>query len=411
MTKMTKMNKIIVFLLLANFSFSQSILKAKIKSVEKDGLHVIKVPSLLRSYSNEDLGNLRIYDSKNQEIPYFIYANDKYITSENFEVLKLNSKLNFPNQKTEVIFENSNAIKNNFLVEFANTEVLKKYEILGSDNLKDWFGLINKDSIYLQKANEKTSIFYNFNIPLSNYKYIKLSLDDRKTLPVNILNIGIMKFTSENKVLDKILLKNVSTTNDNVLKNTTVKIDFQNNEIFHQISFSISNPKLYQRNAVIYTNETVKIKNKTETVRNELAFLELSSLKQNTFLIPSEKFVKQIFIEIDNQDNIPLTIDDIVFYQKPISIVSELKPNENYTIETGNPELITPNYDLKYFENIIDNNFPKTEIYDIQNIAKNDSKKDSKNPYSSIILWLCIGVGAVVALYFAVGLMKDIKAP
>lgn len=409
MTKMTKMNKIIVFLLLANFSFSQSILKAKIKSVEKDGLHVIKVPSLLRSYSNEDLGNLRIYDSKNQEIPYFIYANDKNITSENFEVLKLNSKLNFPNQKTEVIFENTNAIKNNFLVEFANTEVLKKYEILGSDNLKDWFGLINKDSIYLQKANEKTSIFYNFNIPLSNYKYIKLSLDDRKTLPVNVLNVGIMKFASENKVLDKILPKNVSTTNDNVSKNTIVKIDFQNKEIFHQISFSISNPKLYQRNAVIYTNETVKIKNKTETVRNELAFLELSSLKQNTFLIPSEKFLKQIFIEIDNQDNIPLTIDDIVFYQKPISIVSELKPNVNYTIETGNPELITPNYDLKYFENIIDNNFPKTEIYDIQNITKNDSKKDSKNPYSSIILWLCIGVGAVVALYFVSGMLKEMK--
>lgn len=409
MTKMTKMNKIIVFLLLANFSFSQSILKAKIKSVEKDGLHLMKVPSLLRSYSNEDLGNLRIYDSKNQEIPYFIYANDKNITSENFEVLKLNSKLNFPNQKTEVIFENSNTIKNNFLVEFANTEVLKKYEILGSDNLKDWFGLINKDSIYLQKANEKTSIFYNFSIPLSNYKYIKLSLDDRKTLPVNVLNVGIMKFTSENKVLDKILPKNVSTTNDNVSKNTIVKIDFQNKEIFHQISFSISNPKLYQRNAVIYTNEIVKIKNKTETVRNELAFLELISLKQNTFLIPSEKFVKQIFIEIDNQDNIPLTIDDIVFYQKPISIVSELKPNENYTIETGNPELITPNYDLKYFENIIDNNFPKTEIYDIQNIAKNDSKNDSKNPYSSIILWLCIGVGAVVALYFVSGMLKEMK--
>jgi len=62
-------------------------------------------------------------------------------------------------------------------------------------------------------------------------------------------------------------------------------------------------------------NQTKKTKHKTETYRKIISNFELNSDKKNTFKI-TQILEKEFFIEIENQDNQPLTFAKISFFPK-----------------------------------------------------------------------------------------------
>ncbi|UOV39331.1 hypothetical protein MUN63_00875, partial [Flavobacterium psychrophilum] len=66
------MNKFFILLFIANLSFAQNrIATAKIKYDGKEGFHKLVLPTELRSFSNDDLSDFRIFDSKKNEVPYY----------------------------------------------------------------------------------------------------------------------------------------------------------------------------------------------------------------------------------------------------------------------------------------------------------------------------------------------------
>jgi hypothetical protein len=379
----------------------------KIKTVSKDGLYVMKIPSLIRSYSKNDLSGLRIFDQKNQEIPYFIYENNENISTNNFEKLEIISKNIKNKSKSEIVFKNSPAASTEFIVEFANTLADKYFEISGSNDQTNWYGLVQKQYITLGKSTDNTSFYVPFEIPYNNYQYLKLTFYDELSLPVNVLNVGVIKSKIIEKGLESLKPQKIKIIQDKLNKTSLIHVIFNQKEVINQVCLTISNPKLYHRAATVYCHKKAIVKRKTIIEKNIVSSFDLKPTQKNSFIIP-ETFSNELFIAIDNQDNLPLTIDNVSFFQYQKFLIAELKAQEKYNIITSFDSISSPNYYLKYFEESIPKKLPETQIIDViaQKVNIDHQKKSTSKNW---ILWICIGVAALVAIYFVMGLLKDMN--
>lgn len=406
-----KYNSLIFLLLLANLSIAQNSATAKIKAVVQNGLHKIVLPAEIRSYSKQDASDFRIFDAKENEVPYFLIKNENEMETTNFSEYKIVSKTVIPKKSTSVIIENPSVRNYDRISLFiANSDAIKTYSISGSDNQNEWFGLSNRQELYDLSSNTETYVIKTIPLPLCSYKFLKIDLDDKKILPINILKAGSFKSQIQSNSLLQITPKSFTVSKLSPKKETLIHIIFDAPQIINQVTFEISKPNFYTRNAILFKNETRKLKRKTKTFPATMAYFELSSETKNTFNIP-EIFEKEFFVKIENQDNQPLTITGVKCMQIPVSIISDLNANEEYTVKTGNPNLGAPQYDLSNFKNSISNNLPETSIYEIKKVVTTANIIPSKSFWQQAwFMWTCIILGGIAILYFTASLVKDMKA-
>lgn len=405
-----KPNKFLAFLvLLTNGIFAQSNTTAKINAVAKNGLHKISLAAEIRSFSKEDLSDFRILDSKGTEIPYYILQGNNEITSSLFTEFKILSRTTIPKKETTIIFENEKTSLSEITLSINNSDVTKPYSISGSNDQKEWFGLVNKAVLSELKNSEDISILKTIPLPLSSYRYVKIDLNDSISLPVNILKIGFFTHKINAADLVEITKGSIKTMQIQTQKKTLIHIAFDHPQIVNQINFTVSNPNLFKRNAQIYVNKKTLVKNKTKRHQETLSNFEVNSNQKNSFTVP-QLFEKDFFIEIENHDNQPLTFTKIQFFQNPIIIIAYLKVNENYSIQTGNPELNRPEYDLENFKNNINTDLPEATIHDIEHLTtKKNEIKTQSFWQQAWFTWLCIGLGGIAIVFFTANLVKDMK--
>ena len=404
-----KLNKFLLILLAFNGVLAQHKTTAKIENVKENGLHKIILPAEIRSFSKEELGDFRIVDSKGFEVPYIILQENNEAISSSFSECKILSRTTIPKSRTTIIFENPRASIDEIVLSITNADVTKSYSISGSDNQEEWFGLVNNSILNQLENNENTSIFKTIPLPLSSYRYLKIDLNDKKTLPINVLKIGFFTNKTSSLKVAAIFAKNTRILQMPAEKKTRIYCIFDRPQIINQIDFTITSPNLFQRNAIIFKHKK-KLSNQKGAIFPEIfSNFELNSNTKNSFSIP-QLFEKEFFIEIENRDNPPLNLEKIQFFQNQIAVIADLKANEKYTILTENPKLQSPEYDLENFKNSINNNLPEAKIYDIKQISSKEKTLKNKSFWQqSWFMWLCISLGGIVIAFFTKSLVKDMK--
>ena len=404
-----KLNKFLLLLLVLNNLLAQQNTTAKIDAIKEDGLHKLVLPPEIRSFSKEQLGDFRILDSKGIEVPYYIFEGSDKMLLSNFAECKILSKMTIPKNRTTLIFENPKTTIDAIVLSITNSDLTKSYSISGSNDQKEWFGLVNNSTVNELQNHEETSVLKTINLPLTSYRFLKIDFNDKKTLPINVLKIGFFINKIKNRTHAEIFPKSIRMVQLKSPKNTQIQVVFQNPQVINQISFKISNPSLFRRNARIYSKKIVKTKRSVKSIPETISNFELSSHIQNTFSVP-QIFEKECFIEIENQDSQPLTFDKIQFFQNQISVIADLKTNEKYTITTGNPKKQRPEYDLENFKNNNDNNLPEAKIYDIKHPSSQKTNIPEKSFWQQPwFMWACIGLGGIAIAFFTTSLLKDMK--
>lgn len=407
MTKLFKLNSLCITLLWVNISIAQNNTTARILPVTKKGLYKMILPPEIRSNSKDDLSDFRIFDAKNNEVPYFLLTDAPEKRDEQFEEFKIISKVNDNKKSTSIEIENPKAQINGLKLIIANSEVTKKYSISGSNDQKQWFGLVNNGELSDLKSGETTTISKEISLPLCSYRFLKIVFDDSTTLPINVLKIGQAQTHFFKGELQEVKVKNRQTTQVSSKKKTLIHIEFEYPQFIDKVVFDINKTNLFKRNARIYVDKERVEKHKTIKYQEDIAHFSLVSNQNNAFDITN---TKQDFlsIEIENQDNPPLQISDIKFYQKPIFAVADLKPNENYTILTGNSNLTSPNYDLAYFKETISDVLPEVQITSIEYQKREKTIENETNFWQKPwFMWLCISIGGLMILFFSVRLIKE----
>ena len=401
----------IVFLILPSLLFSQDFtVEGKISGIKTNGLHSVLITPEIRSLSNENLSDIRIFDSKNRETPYFL-TNDFKTTSTAFEEYKIISKSNVVNKSSSVVFENSsNKNITELTLAISNSDVEKSYNISGSNDLSEWFGLVNNRLLYDLSDSENTFIYKNIPVPNNQYRYLKIDFNDKKTLPIAVLKVGKFSSQTSSSALQEIKKEDFKIQEFPKEKKTRITFKFENSQAINQISFTIKNASLYRRTAKIIVNRSEVYKKRKKNYEEILEKFELASNTTNTFSI-GELREKEFYIDIENQDNQPLSIAEVKLFQLPIYAVADLISGENYTLKAGNLNLLEPHYDLSSFQNSISKALPEAQITAITKI-KNVQKTTAKNTAiwsQPWFMWVCIGIGGLIIFYFSLSLIKDMK--
>ena len=402
--KMKKYSFLITFFI-GLCCFSQNY-KGAIKTIEKDGLHKIMLTPELRSASNEDFGYVRLKDSNNQEAPYvLIYNTDEKFSS--FNPLEIASKIAIKDSITSIEIENKTG-KNQerITLRIANTKVLKRYSIFGSDNGVDWFGLISNKRMSYKNLPKQTFLEKTIHFPLNAYKFLRIDFNDKKSLPINILEAGVYesRFFTQSPIEIKEYQEEVISVNEK--KRTQIKFVAPTSQKINTISFDIDT-QYFLRKANILVEKTRKIKKRIETYNEVVARFELNSKNKNTFEL-SNLSAKEFTLEIENQDNPPLKIDNIQLFQKPIYLIANLKEKERYEIVIDT-SLTRPSYDLGNFISNKIKSIEEAKITDFYKIEKKDDVLKAKSFWqTSAFMWICIVLGGLLVVYFALSLLKDI---
>ena len=378
--------------------------KGNLEPIKQNSFHRISLNPDIRSVMGNNLDFVRIKDAKNNEIPFIEFISK----SKNSDFQGFNIISNLSNDKESIfIIENKKTEDIELLtLKIANNDLQKTYSISGSNDQKDWFGLVNNQQIGEMAQTNGTFVEKDFVFPRNNYKFLKFVFSNKNSLPINVLSFGSYK--SRKQYAEKAILQGFEQKikQKKKKKKTVIHIKFPEKQMVDAILFKITSPSFYLRNATIKVLKTKINKNKKEKYEAEIADFQLNSKLVNQFSL-TNLYEKEFNIELENQDNQPLEISKIQLFQEPLNIVADLKSGESYQIEIDST-LETPQYDLANFSDKIPNNLPEVNILNFKKSINSENLETGKSFWqSSLFMWICIVFAVVVILYFAAGMLKD----
>jgi hypothetical protein len=413
-TKLLRMIKSIklFIMLFAGVVFAQeSTVNGKLNQVKKDTLYRIHVPHNVRSYSANDLRDFRIWDTKGNQVPYFVEPTTAYKRTNisNFTEFAIISSTRIADSSATYIFKNPYKTIDQAVLLIANYKGNKSYRLEGSNNQKQWFGIVNSGQLFKLNHPTETSVYKVIHFPLCSYQYLKVVFDDRNSLPINLLKIG--EGATETTTMETIAMEEIPVKATGFSENdqkTLIHVRFDRKELINQIRIGITAPDLYSRNATLYTIQKRKVKQKMESYRQPLATFSIRSDKDLVFDI-AECIENEVYLEIDNKDNPKLQISGIHFMQEPIFLVASLKKSEKYTITAGNERLKFPDYDISSVTNTLKSELPIVQINSVVYVSPTKTiEKGTSFWQQSWFMWCCIGFSALIILYYAFNLIKDL---
>ena len=378
-----------------------------LSTLNQEGLHLILLNPEVRSAINSNTNFFRILDANKNEVAFVNYK-PKNENKLDFVELPIVSKRVLRDSLTSIQIENSRKRSlNNVVVVIANTSVEKYYNVSGSNDGESWFGLVQNQQLNNLNSEKQKEVEKTISFPLNNYSFIRIDLIDKKSLPINVLKAGV--FQSEINYVDQLEIvgftQKIISNKEN--KNTQISIRFQSPQVISKINFDVRSD-LYFRNARILVNKSRKIKKRTDNYQEEISSFVLNSKTNNQFIL-DDFFEKEFIIEIDNQDNQPLEISKISFFQSPEYVLANLKVADNYEVIVDTT-LSKPNYDLQNFEF---ENSKELNVLTIDNFKKativNAENQEQKFWETQWFLWLCIAIGGLAVSYFALEMLKDMK--
>lgn len=307
--------------------------KAALSKVNQKVYYQIHIPNQIRALTEPDLKDLRILDEQNKQVPYKVKHTDYKTDETTFEQYAFTKKNN-----DFIVNKGSKKVINYMVLKLKNTAITKYYTLSGSNNQKEWFAITDTCSLSLNN-NSKTSVYWPIYFPLNDYQFIKLSINNAVSAPVNIETIGYYKNQFVINELDKIE-KYYQSLPGTEGKTTTIKLTIPNKQQIDEIRFKVNGPNYYNRNVAIYKN--IMVKHKRELIAQKEFLYQLTLNSENSLNFPVNIYENELFIAIENNDNLPLEIDAIQLYQKPIYLVAELNTNKNYAIYFGDKNLNAP---------------------------------------------------------------------
>lgn len=400
---------IIVFLAIALNSFGQIKqynYKSKIKGID-DQWHQLILPNHIFGKISNDLNDLRIFgiNSKNDtiEAPYILNKKEEKnaIKEVDFKMINQAKKGNDYYFTFELTTEKD---INKIVLDFEQTNFDWRANLEGSQNQKEWFSVLEDYRLVSIKNGMTNFNFSTLNFPNSKYRYFRVKINHdqqptlrsskiilQKTTQGNYRNFPIKKMTSKE---DK---KNKTTIIDLTL-NQPLPVSYLEIEIKNDIDF-------YRPLKIKYLSDSLKTEQGWKYNYRNLTSGTLNSIEPNILKF-SGQIAKQLRLVIQNQDNEPLEIEQVIVQGIEHQMVVRFTKEANYFLAFGNKNARKPNYDIARFTENIPNNLSALTLGEMQVIEKIEQPK--KAPLFENKLWLYGIMGLIILLLgsFSLKMMK-----
>lgn len=385
--------------------------EAAIGNIIKDSLYKISLSPEYKQYMSTDFHDMRIYDAKQNEVPYVVLSEPLLRSKSDFVPYEIVSQNHF-NTYSEIIILNANKDKiSNIAFNINNSDAYKYCSIEGSDDQKQWYSVSELQELSLTYNESYTNQYKCIYFPLNDYKYFRLSVDDWHAHPLKINSAGCFRNSVIAGKLNDVPFSKTITEDTKNLK-TVLTLSFSSEQTISRIDFKIKSPRLYMRHVIIYAKREKKLKHKTEQYKETLYEFDLKSDETLWFDLPALT-EKELLVEIENKDNPALEIETISCKQLASYLVCDFRANENYMLRCGNKQLKLPDYDLVNFVTQIPQLLPEAKLDAMKEIPKQVASVSSEKEKSFLetpqFLWACLGIGAIIIFLFSRSLLKDMS--
>lgn len=396
------MKKIIFTYLLSLFIFQvygQSLWRADTKPVEEKGYYNIELDQHIIAKSvTSDLSDLRIYNSKNKEISYFLRAVSPMQEVSRFESYSL--KQNIEKDSLNIVIVDNTKLDDisRFYIFIRSADVNKYASVRGSNDLSQWYIVKQKTHVYnLEHKADNNEDALLLDIPQGNYKYYEITIENDQNSPLKILRVGNYASSNIYGQFSEINLGRF-VAKDSINKKTYISFpDLQDTYKINRLEISVQSDAHYLRNVLL-----------SDTINRKSLKFDLSSKTDNSFIVDYFPLGKHTFIAIENNNNLPLDIVSIKVYGLNRYLCAYLEKGEKYYLEVGMRYKSSPDYDIDHFKNDIPVDLPivKTENLSQINMPVAASERQPSLIEKPLFLWAVI---ILIGLFLTFVCYKTIK--
>ena len=138
------------------------------------GMHDLLVPLAIFDKSGAELGDLRLFDSANREIPYAIRVRRDVDQVEEFEGSLFNQSQVGASSEVSVDLGEEPDEHNEVEIETTGANFRRQVSIEGSDNGRDW-RMLNNNGVLLSFTSQNNTVESNrVSYPASRYRYLRV---------------------------------------------------------------------------------------------------------------------------------------------------------------------------------------------------------------------------------------------
>ncbi len=402
----------ILLLFIAHFIFGQ--LKEydyqrKINSVNNEW-HKVKLPEDIFNKAAEDLHDIRIYGVTEKkdtiEIPYLIDIDKEENSNSEMEFKLLNQSKNNKGYYFTYEILSQNPI-NEIQLDFKENNFDWLIQLEGSQNQKEWFGILEDYRILSIKNNITDYSFTRLNFPDAQYKYFRTLINSEKKPDLNTARINLRK-TKKGKYNEYSFSKNINDTIKNNNKITEVELDYNVPLRLNYCLIEIEdNIDFYRPITLKYLIDSTKTLKGWKYNYRTIFHSTLNSVEKNEFKF-NDIISKKIKIEIHHFNNEPLTIKNIITKGYEHSLIARFPTTENnkYYLAYGNKKSKQPIYDIHNFSDKIPEN-PSILTLGKEQINKSDPVKKDALFTSKLWLWGIMILIILILGGFSIHMMKN----
>jgi hypothetical protein len=317
--------------------------------IEQEGWHSVVLPLDIFQHVKKDYSDLRILSvsgGDTTEIPYLLNVKTDVVAEEEFNLPIFNQSKSGKKLFFTVQIPDEKKV-NTLYLNFEEKNFNGYVSIEGSDDRRQWFEVGKAQRILSIHTHTVDYHATTLSFPLSAYTYLRINVE--ADIPLS---------------LERTYFKNIA-TQEGVLKKVSVKQKVLNEKQLTSIIFKFKYPVPVNRVVIKAQHNTdyyrsYYLQSVSDSVESPKGWIkQYTTLKRGylTSLKPNEitfepTLAHEFKLTIDNQDNPPVTIDDVEVYTPEVELMANLQPGDLFLFY-GNPKLSKPNYDLVHFEDKI----------------------------------------------------------
>ncbi len=395
-------------LFFAATSFAQHgdfLFKRKLENVSEQW-HKIQIPDDVFSKINPDFSDLRVMGITQKkdtiEIPFLLNnsAKQEVLNEIPFRLINESETGNgyyftFDANTTEVV--------NEIDLAFKESNFDWKVKLEGSQNLQEWFSMVDDYRIVSIKNSLTDFQFTKLVFPESKYRYFRISLKTSKK-PVLESARMIRKNLAEGTLKTYPVIAQKIEENKKQ-KQTIITLSLQEKVPVASVKITVNAGIDYYRPVTIsFLADSSKSGNEWRYFYETLTSGILESTTPNGLAFEST-IAKDLKIVIENSDNQPLKIDSIKVMGYQYELTARFTEPANYFLFYGKKSASKPDYDIARFKGNIPDKITtitpgKEEL--LQNAAgKNTSLFENKS-----WMWLIMGIIIMTLGWFSIRMIK-----
>ena len=366
---------------------SQTTWSEKIEVVQADGYYNIALSQELIGLSKyKQLTDLRILDGKGNEIPYLVRLSAPVSTTSRKIALPILTNTAKDSVNT-LVFENKEQGEIDYVyVDMKKADVRKSVRIRGANEPDNWYMV--KEFMPLHESSGET---YTINFPQGNYRYYELTILNSGGSPLRISGVSQLDNSS---IYGEFIPLPMNDYSISVSDKNTI-IDFRTKTYrIARLSFSISKPALYQRDASISSNSS-------------FADIHLSSRGTNVVYLDNFLSDSIMKMTIFNQNNPGLQIDSIRAEGLVHYLCAYLEKGKKYTIELK--DYHTAQYDIENFKEEIPANLPIVKTNELESYTFVPPPKVTRFYEKPVFLWGAIIVVGLILGFVCIRALRELK--